>query len=197
MSKDKPEVQDKESRGRGREKTKKIEVLSQQKFQTSKINCVGNFIKPKPSIHFIGADPEAAPSEKPEKDRRGHNDCKRHRPGLARLISWCPVCVLWRTVYSRTWRCIHFLEIMLHNRQNNDTHAGVAPPCSSCVGPTEILPLRTNRRPNRWSYSFTIFYKKERGGPPQCRKATGWMDSLTRRLALCMWYTCDSKVARR
>jgi hypothetical protein len=120
-------------------------VLSQKKFQTSKISCVGNFIKPKPSIHFIGAEPEAAPSEKREKGRRGHNYCKWHWPGLARLISWRPVCVLWWTVHSRAWRRIDILEIIIHHRQNNDSHPGVAGHYSSCNAATQIRALRTNR----------------------------------------------------
>jgi hypothetical protein len=52
-----------------RDKSKIKEVLNQKKFQTSKNSRVGNFIKPKPAIHFIGAEPKAAPSEKSEKSR--------------------------------------------------------------------------------------------------------------------------------
>jgi hypothetical protein len=133
-----------------KEKSKTKRVLSQKKFQTSKISCVGNFIKPKPSIHLIGAEPEAASSDKPEKGRRGHNDCKRHWPSLARLVSWCPVCILWWTVHSRPWRRIDIMEIIVHHRQkNNNSHPRVAAPYSSCNAASEIRPVLTNRTLNR------------------------------------------------
>jgi hypothetical protein len=111
MGKDKPRVEDKESTERKKSKTK--EVLSQKKFQTGNISFVDNFIKPKPSTHFIGAEPEAAPFQKPEKGWRGYNDCKRHWPSIARLISWGPVCILWWTMHSRPWRRVGILEIII------------------------------------------------------------------------------------
>lgn len=78
---------------------------------------VGNFIKPMHDITLIGEQPEAPAFEKPEKSWRDHNYCKRHWRSAAWLISWSPVCVLWRTVHSWPWNHIHILEIV-HKRQN-------------------------------------------------------------------------------
>jgi hypothetical protein len=104
-----------------RDKSKIKEVLNQKKFLTSKNSRVGNFIKPKLAIHFIGAEPKAAPSEKSKKSRGSYNDCKWHWPGLAGLISWCPICVLWWTLHSRAWCRINILEIIRDHSQNNDS----------------------------------------------------------------------------
>jgi hypothetical protein len=77
-----------------------------------RLGSVGNFIKPMPDIIFVGAHPEAPASEKSEKSWRDHNYCKRHRPGTAWHVSWSTVCILWRTVYRRSWNHIHSLEIV-------------------------------------------------------------------------------------
>ena len=77
-----------------------------------RLGSVGNFIKPMPDIIFVGAHPEAPASEKSEKSWRDHNNCKRHRPGTAWHVSWSTVCILWRTVYRRSWNYIHSLEIV-------------------------------------------------------------------------------------
>jgi hypothetical protein len=91
-----------------------------------KISFIGNFIKPKQLTYFIGAKPEAAPSEKPKKGWRGNNDCKRNWLGIARLISWCPVCILWWTMHSRPWSCVGILEIIMRQRHDIKTDPGVS-----------------------------------------------------------------------
>ena len=77
-----------------------------------RLGSVGNFIKPMPDIIFVVAHPEALASEKSEKSWRDPNYCKRHRPGTAWHVSWSTVCILWRTVYRRSWNRIHSLEIV-------------------------------------------------------------------------------------
>jgi hypothetical protein len=83
---------------------------------------VGNFIKPMQDIVFDGAQPEAPAFEKSEKSWRDHNYCKWHWPGAAWLISWSPICILWRTVHSRPWNHIDNLEIIHKKRNYNDCH---------------------------------------------------------------------------
>lgn len=77
-----------------------------------RLGSVGNFIKPMSDIIFVGTHPEAPASEKSEKSWRDHNYCKWHRPGTAWHVSWSTVCILWRTVYRRSWNHIHSLEIV-------------------------------------------------------------------------------------
>jgi hypothetical protein len=82
-----------------------------KKFERDKISCIGNFIKPRPFLNFIGTKSEAATPKKPEEGRRGGNYRKRHRRSLARFISRCPVCIICWIMYRWTWRGIHILEI--------------------------------------------------------------------------------------
>lgn len=73
-------------------------------------------------IVFHGAQPEAPAFEKSEKSWRDHNYCKWHWPGAAWLISWSPICILWRTVHSRPWNHIDNLEIIYKKRNYDDCH---------------------------------------------------------------------------
>lgn len=83
---------------------------------------VGNFIKPMQDIIFHGAQPEAPAFEKSEKSWRDHNYCKRYWRRAAWLISWSPICILWRTMHSWPWNHIHNLEIVHKKRNYNGCH---------------------------------------------------------------------------
>jgi hypothetical protein len=95
---------------------------SHDKMLLGRLAGVGNFIKPMQDIVFHGAQPEAQAFEKSEKSWRDHNYCKWHWPGAAWLISWSPICILWRTVHSRPWNHIDNLEIIYKKRNYNDCH---------------------------------------------------------------------------
>jgi hypothetical protein len=143
---DKPCVEEERERERERERESKTEeLLSQKSFQAWKISSVGNFIKPKQSNHFIGAEPEATPCEKPKKGWRGHNDCRRHWRGIAWLISWCPVSILWWTMHSRPWSRVGILEIIMHHSHDIDTRPVYRGNIFIRNAATQIWQLRTSQ----------------------------------------------------
>jgi hypothetical protein len=94
-------------------KRDKTSEIATKKFEMDKISCIGNFIKPRPFLNFIGTKYEAATPKKPEEGRRGGNYRKWHRRSLARFISRCPVCIICWTMYRWTWSGIHILEITI------------------------------------------------------------------------------------
>ena len=99
----------------------------QQKTSSSlvfylEVGGLGNFIKRIQNIIFHGASSESQAFKKPEKSWRSYNNCKRHWPGPAWLISWCPICILWRTMHSRPWSRLHIMEVVHKNRNYNGCH---------------------------------------------------------------------------
>lgn len=124
------------------------------------IVTVGNFIKPVRSTLYNSAQPEAATREKPEKGRRGHNDCKRYRRGSARRISWRPVCVLWWALHSRPWCCICILEIRLRAEYDNDSPSRLMKMHLFLIWNSDSsLPWLTNRIRCWWQGSWIILFK--------------------------------------
>jgi hypothetical protein len=80
-------------------------------FLVQKAIIVGNFIKPGQSTVHDGAHPEEATCEEPEKDWRGHHDCKRYWGCSARWNPWCAIRIIWGPLHRGTWCRVCILEI--------------------------------------------------------------------------------------